>query len=122
MNLGIVKKIENIEYVQSHVFVRCGDKLVKLAIDSIVFAHTDSKNHCSIVISDGRKLSVRYSITGLLKVLDEDFFIQTHRSYIINWHKVECLYERDQIIKIQDYHIPIGRTFKEKLYNKIKII
>ncbi|MBW1298270.1 LytR/AlgR family response regulator transcription factor [Aquimarina litoralis] len=117
-----VKKIEAKKSRPSHVFVKCGNKLVKLAISSIVFAHTDSKNYCSIVTSDGKKLSVRHSITSLLKTLDRDFFIQTHRSYIINWHRIESFYEQDQTIKIQDYHIPIGRTFKEELYKKIKII
>ncbi|GAA0719124.1 hypothetical protein GCM10009430_17830 [Aquimarina litoralis] len=117
-----VKKTQIEECKKSHIFVKCGNKLVKLAISSIIFAHTDSKNYCSIVTSDGKKLSVRHSISSLLKALNRDFFIQTHRSYIVNWHKIESFYELDQTIKIQEHHIPIGRTFKERLYNKMTII
>ncbi|MFD2561828.1 LytR/AlgR family response regulator transcription factor [Aquimarina rubra] len=106
----------------SHLFVKCGNKLIKVAMDTIIFAHTDSKNYCSIVTTDGKKLSVRHSITSLLKALDCDFFIQTHRSYIINWHKIDLFYEQDQTIEIQKHHIPIGRTYKEELYKKIRVI
>ncbi|WP_378172801.1 LytR/AlgR family response regulator transcription factor [Aquimarina sp. SS2-1] len=106
----------------SHLFVKCGNKLIKVAMDTIIFAHTDSKNYCSIVTDDGKKLSVRHSITSLLKALNCHLFIQTHRSYIINWHKIELFYEQDQTIMIQEHHIPIGRTYKEELYKKIRVI
>ncbi len=106
----------------SYLFIKCGNKLIKVAMETIIFAHTDSKNYCSIITSDGKKLSVRHSITSLLKALNCDFFIQTHRSYIINWHKIDLFYEQDQTIEIQNYHIPVGRTYKEELYKKMRVI
>ncbi|WP_299248373.1 LytTR family DNA-binding domain-containing protein [uncultured Aquimarina sp.] len=115
-----IEKKENKE--PSYLFVKCGNKLIKVAINTIIFAHTDSKNYCSIITSDGKKLSVRHSITSLLKALNCDFFIQTHRSYIINWHKIDSFYEQDQTIEIQKHHIPVGRTYKEELYKKIRVI
>ncbi|PKV52167.1 LytTR family two component transcriptional regulator [Aquimarina sp. MAR_2010_214] len=106
----------------SVVFIKSGNKLIKVALDTILFAHTDSKNYCSIITSDNKKLSVRYSILSLLKLLDNKTFVQTHRSYIINWEKIDSFYEPDQIIDINSHHIPIGRTFKEELYKRLKVI
>ncbi len=117
---GLIK--ENKKKQSTHLFIKCGNKLVKVAIDTIIFAHTDSKNYCSIVTSDHKKLSVRHSITSLLKALNRNFFVQTHRSYIINWNKIDSFYEQDQTIEIQNHHIPIGRTYKEELYKRIRII
>ncbi|SEM10775.1 LytTr DNA-binding domain-containing protein [Aquimarina amphilecti] len=117
------KKVEEQGTEQStYLFIKCGNKLIKVAIDTIIFAHTDSKNYCSIITSDGKKLSVRHSITSLLKALNRKFFVQTHRSYIINWNMIDSFYEQDQTIEIQNYHIPIGRTYKEELYKRIRII
>ncbi|MHA7059030.1 LytR/AlgR family response regulator transcription factor [Aquimarina sp. M1] len=113
---------QKVDQQSSHLFVKCGNRLIKVTMDSIIFAHTDSKNYCSIITDDGKKLSVRHSISSLLKALNCDLFIQTHRSYIVNWHKIDLFYEQDQTIIIQTHHIPIGRTYKEKLYKKIRVI
>ncbi|WP_062059674.1 LytR/AlgR family response regulator transcription factor [Aquimarina longa] len=115
-------KNKNTAEEPSNVFIKSGNKLVKVTIDSILFAHTDSKNYCSLVTSDNKKLSVRYSILGLHKLLNNDVFVQTHRSYIINWRKVNFFYESDQTIEIEGYRIPVGRTFKSDVYKKLKII
>ncbi|WP_299188838.1 LytTR family DNA-binding domain-containing protein [uncultured Aquimarina sp.] len=105
-----------------NIFVKSGNKLIKVNLNSILFAHTDSKNYCSIVTTDHKKLSVRYSILKLSKKLQSLEFVQTHRSYIINWNKIDSLHEYDQTIEIQGHHIPIGRTFKEYIYRRLKVI
>jgi len=106
----------------TYIFIKNGKKLVKVRLDSIVYAHTDSKNYCSIITSDNKKLVVRHSISSLLKALDNTFFVQTHRSYIINWNKIESLHEYDQTIEILGHHVPIGRTYKEHVYKRLKVI
>ncbi|MGY3795492.1 LytR/AlgR family response regulator transcription factor [uncultured Aquimarina sp.] len=107
---------------KEYIFIKSGNKLVKVHLDSILFAHTDSKNYCTIVTTDHKKLSVRYSILKLSKKLKGLEFVQTHRSYIINWNKIDSLHEYDQTIEIQGHHIPIGRTFKEDIYKRLKVI
>ncbi|WP_299890093.1 LytTR family DNA-binding domain-containing protein [uncultured Lacinutrix sp.] len=104
------------------LFIKNGNKLIKVLISSILFAHTDTKNYCTIVTDEGKKYSVRNSILGLHKLLNSEMFIQTHRSYIINWKKVDSLYESDQTIDIKGYTVPVGRTFKAQLYKKINIV
>ncbi|MBW1298265.1 LytR/AlgR family response regulator transcription factor [Aquimarina litoralis] len=104
------------------IFIKSGNKLVKVHLDTILFAHTDSKNYCSIVTEDNKKLTVRYSILKLHEQLKKVEFVQTHRSYIINWNKIDSLHEYDQTIEIQGHHIPIGRTFKEYIYKRLKVI
>ncbi len=117
------KSFENgIEGGFDEIFVKSGNKLVKVDINTILFAHTDSKNYCSIITSDLKKLSVRYSILKLAQKLNSQDFVQTHRSYIINWNMIESFHEYDQTIEIQGHHIPIGRTFKDDIYKKLNII
>ena len=115
-----IKREENSERVildkANDIFVKSGNKLLKVTLDAILFAHTDSKNYCSIVTADNKKLSVRYSILKLIDKLNGSEFVQTHRSYLINWNKIDSLHDYDQTIEIQGHHIPIGRTFKNYVY------
>jgi len=104
------------------IFVKSGNKLVKVNMGTILFAHTDSKNYCTIVTADNKKLSVRYSILKLGKKLSKLEFVQTHRSYIVNWNKIDSLHEYDQTIEIRGHHIPIGRTFRDYIYKKLNVI
>lgn len=106
----------------SNIFIKNGAKLVKVVLDTILFIYTDTKNYCSLITTDNKKLSVRYSIQGIYKLLDEGAFVQSHRSYIINWRKVDTIYESDQTLEIQGHHIPIGRTYKKNIYTKLNII
>lgn len=107
---------------QTSVFVKSGGKLIKAAISTILFAHTDSKNYCSLVTTDHKKLLVKNFIYGLLKLLNTHNFVQTHRSYIINWEKINAVHESDQTLEIRGHHIPLVRTFKRNVYKRLHII
>ena len=106
----------------NELFIRNGNKLIKVLIPSILFIHTDTKNYCNIVTKEGKNLSVRNSILGLQKLLDDDILIQTHRSYIINWKEVDFFHDVDQTVDVKGHTIPVGRTFKQELYAKLNII
>ncbi|SNR17373.1 LytR/AlgR family response regulator transcription factor [Tenacibaculum jejuense] len=105
-------------------FARHGNKLFKIDINSILYVHTDSKNYCSIITKDERKFSVRNSISGLLKTLNNDDFIQTHRSFLINWNYIKSFSESDQSIDLKHINlsIPVGRTYKSKILERLNII
>lgn len=118
------KKIKNTtetEDLLEEIFIKNGNKLVKVPIRDILYAHTDSKNYCTIVTLDS-KLSVRNSISGLKELLNHDTFIQTHRSYIINWKKVDSVIESEQTIQINNHHIPLGRSYKQAVFKRLQVI
>lgn len=106
----------------SSLFVKSGNRLVKIGVDVILFAYTDSKNYSTFVTNENKKFSVRRSIVGLHQLLGDDIFVQTHRSYIVNWKKIDSFYESDQTIEVQGHHVPLGRTFKGKVYARLKVI
>ena len=118
------KSNEDISLNTKELFARNGNKLHKIHIDSILYAHTDSKNYCSIVTLDDKKFSVRNSISGLLKILNNKQFIQTHRSYLINWNFIQSFSESDQSIELKNHNfsIPVGRTYKSEIAKRLRII
>ncbi len=113
---------KSIERQANELFIKSGNKLVKVLISSILFVHTDTKNYCSVVTENNKKLSVRNSILGIQKILNDKDFVQTHRSYIINWEKIDVFNEADQTIDISGFSVPVGRTFRQDLYKKLNIV
>lgn len=66
-----------------------------------------------------QKIMARQSITEALNVLP-DYFIQTHKSYIINMMKVEFVDKDD--VSIMGNLIPIGASFKVLLLKRLNRI
>lgn len=104
------------------LFIKNGNKLQKVMIADICFAFTDTKNYCTVVTKKGSKYSLRSSISGLMKLLSNKHFLQTHRAYIINETHINAINETDHSVEIYGESIPIGRSFKQDVYKRLNII
>lgn len=66
----------------------------------------------------------QYLVSHPLKVLEEKFpqdeFIRVHRSYIVRLNRIEAI-EEDCLI-LGTKRIPIGKTYREVLLNKLKFL
>lgn len=58
------------------------------------------------------------SLKNMLSKLPNNIFKQVHRSYIINFSKIQSL--EKNTLKIDKYDIPIGAAFKEKVVDILK--
>ena len=58
------------------------------------------------------------SLKEALKKLPADEFLRVHKSYIVNFRKIDVI-ETDQV-KIGETKIPIGETFKKTFLAKIR--
>jgi two-component system, LytTR family, response regulator LytT len=104
------------------IFIKVGDKLQKVNFKDVLLVQTDAKNYCTIITTDDKKYSVRNSIQALLSIFPSANFMQVHRAYIINVQFVESYIEAEQCIVIKKYDIPVGRTFKENIQQRFKIL
>jgi two-component system, LytTR family, response regulator LytT len=104
------------------IFIKVGDKLQKVNFDDMLLVQTDAKNYCTIITADDKKYSVRSSIQTLLSILPPPNFLQVHRAYIINVQYVNTYIEAEQCIVLKKYDVPVGRTFKEAIQQRFKVI
>ncbi|MCB0480677.1 MAG: response regulator transcription factor [Flavobacteriales bacterium] len=88
--------------------IRNGGEDLRIQIDKILYIQADN-NYVNIV-TEKRKHLLRISISSIKEQLDENIFIQTHRSYLVNIQKVESICASS--IKIDQMNIPISRSFK----------
>ncbi|MEL6252808.1 MAG: LytTR family DNA-binding domain-containing protein [Bacteroidota bacterium] len=92
-------------------------KHIKIPFAEILFIKA-SHVYIEIICSNGRKELIRKSLRSLKsKILSDDFF-QCHRSYIVNVNQIES-WDNKQLY-IQDYEIPVSRTKKKELQERLK--
>jgi two-component system, LytTR family, response regulator LytT len=119
---NLIETAELKEQKDDFIFVKVGDKLQKVNFTDILLVQTDAKNYCTIITSDNKKYAVRNTIQALLAILPASFFMQVHRAYIVNMQFVESYVESEQCIVIKKYDVPVGRTYKEMIHQRFKVV
>jgi len=107
---------------KEQIYIKSGNKLIKVVKSQILFIQTDTKNYCSVVTTENKKYTFRDSILSFYQTLNSTEFLQVHRSYIVNIKFVDFFHEKEQMLEVQNHQIPVGRTFKQELYERIHIV
>lgn len=104
--------------LDDRIFVRFKDRMVKIFIKDILYAEAE-RNYCRIQSSDKEYL-MTVPLKTFEKKLQSDQFIRVHRSYVINLTKIDEL--ADTYLVIAKKKIPISRSHREELLNRLKLI
>ena len=110
---------EELEVNDGAVFIKSGNRLQKILIDDILWIEAAGDNYCKVVTSNHQLVS-RHTVKKMVEELRSNAFVQTHRAYVVNKHKIDSIHEKEQVIQIATDQIPVGRTFKEALYQQLK--
>lgn len=97
------------------IFVRCENRLEKIILSDMLYVES-SGNYISIVLPD-KKLLTYVTLKSMEEHLPADQFYKVHRSYLVNFSKIERI-EDNQII-IKEHRIPLSRNYTEALHRKI---
>ena len=101
------------------LFIKSGNKLQKIRVGDILWVETAGDNYCKVVTAEHQLVS-RHTVRQMSQLLPAESFIQSHRAYLVNLEKIESIHEKEQVARIADTDIPIGRSFKEALYARLK--
>lgn len=64
----------------------------------------------------------RISLTGLLKLLPPHQFIKIHKCYLVQINAITHIDKANNEVRINDQSIPIGRSYKTRLFNSLQLI
>jgi two-component system, LytTR family, response regulator len=99
-------------------FVRADRKMVKISFSEILYIESLGDY---IKIHEKHKTTVtRETISNIEAKLPKTHFIKTHRSYIIALDKINSF--TNEFIELNDKVIPISRTYKKKVLERINTI
>lgn len=112
----IVEK-EVVKAVPETLFLNVDKTFYKIQFQEIYYVESE-RNYLTLV-SKQQKLSFIGTLRTWKEKLPEDQFIQIHKSFVINKDHVDKITGNE--VYIYDKRIPIGRTFKARLFEVLDI-
>ena len=103
--------------VSDTLFLNVDKTFYKIQFPDIYYVESE-RNYLTLV-SKQQKLSFIGSLRTWKEKLPESQFVQVHKSFVVNKDHVDKIAGNE--IYIQDKRIPIGRTFKAKLFEVLNI-
>lgn len=120
-----IKKIEpekeekttlNVNASEEGLFLRSNKKLIQVKKDDILFVEA-VRNYVKI-ITKTNEIQVREKISDIQTLLPDNEFLQVHKSFIIS--KMHINEIEGNRIYIDNFTIPIGKTYKSNLHMLLK--
>jgi two-component system, LytTR family, response regulator LytT len=109
------KTLEEINVLPGSIFIKVGNKFVKVQLDEVTFLKSDDK-YIEIHTLSGT-YTVRSTMESMLMALKANHFIRVHRSYSIN---VKHLREvNGEYVTVCAEKLPVGRVYRDDLLKMI---
>ncbi len=97
--------------VNNHLVIKVEYQTRSILLDNILYIE-GLKDYVKIYTCNGVILT-RLNIKGILNKINDNRFVRTHRSYIINTDKIVSYTKRS--ITIDSFNIPIGESYRSLL-------
>ncbi len=114
--IGENQNDQDIRTKGDYIFVRSDYKAVKIRFDDIIYIESIQK-YVKFHLTDKKVVSLM-SLSSLLKILPRDDFFKCHKSFIVNFEKIEGI-EGNQLIMDSKTRVPVSKTLKADLIQRI---
>jgi DNA-binding LytR/AlgR family response regulator len=117
---GKTEKPEDLYHIAEALFVKYNNKLFKIRTADILFIEVDEK-YCYITTAS-KRYAVNMRLKNLVDDLPETDFLQIHRSYAVRLDAIDEVNLDDNLVKINGREFPIGKTYKDVFFAKLKLL
>jgi DNA-binding LytR/AlgR family response regulator len=108
----------NAKEPENILFIRKGSTIKKINVIDISFI--ECIGDYLTVNTENEKFTIHTTMKAIEEKLNSHIFLRVHRSFIINLNKIEEI--EDETFSIGSKIIPIGKTYKQTVYNRINLI
>lgn len=102
------------------LFVRAGNILHKLDLMEILWI--SSEGNYITINTNAKKHVLKMSLRKVLQFLPSEYFVQIHRSYIVQKCYISQIDMSLNELYIGQKALPLGRKFKENLFDQLKLL
>ena len=113
-----IQEVNDLEEDSDILFLNVDKTHHKIILNDILFLESD-RNYITIVTKT-QKLSYIDSLKNWKVKLPLNQFVQVHKSFIINSKCVDKI--KGNEVYVNGHRLPVGRTYKQELLAKLKII
>lgn len=99
-------------------FVKTTNGLVKIITNEILFIQAD--DNYSKIITSSKSYLVSLTLKKVSEKISQSNFVRIHRSFIINIDFIDKI--KDTYVFIDNNKLPIGRSYSENFFSRIKKI
>jgi len=103
---------------EDNIFIKTDGKLIKLNYDDILYL--EAMGDYVQLVTPSKKYLTLNTLSTIETKLDKTRFIRVHRSYIVNLTKIKDI--KGNTLLIGDNIIPISKSYKDEVLQKIKIL
>lgn len=108
----------NVFSIEESIFVKAKKRLEKIKIADILWI--EAEDIYAIIVTKTGKYILSQPLKNIEERLPAQYFMRVHRSFIVQLDKIQAIEENDLII--EGKHIAIGKTFKDKLMNRLAFL
>lgn len=101
-----------------HIFIKSDGKVIHLKLTDILFV--EALADYVVINTEAKKYIVHHTMKGVEKKLPVGRFVRVHRSFIVNLERIDFI--EDLSIHVKAKSIPIGASYKEKLYKTMNFL
>lgn len=101
---------------KNYILIKSGSDIHRIEVNDICYVQ-GTGNYVTFYTIKKKILSL-LTMNKVLKILPRGQFVRIHKSYIINFNRIDVI-EKEQV-KIRDVIIPIGETYRANLLRLIK--
>ena len=92
--------------------------MVKIELKDVLYV--EAYDNYSFIVTAQQKYLVSSTLKDMESKLPSNDFVRIHRSYIVNFNKIEAIEENFVIVNSNS--IPIGKSFKKALMTRFNIV
>jgi DNA-binding LytR/AlgR family response regulator len=111
----IIKQEIVSEAKETSIFVRSDRKMVKVRFKEIKYV--ESLSDYVKIFTDKETIITRETISNIESKLPSNEFLRTHRSYIVSMPKIDSF--TNELVELKKKAIPISRSYKENVLQKL---
>ena len=111
---NIKKKAESF----SELYVKSDSRVQKIILSEVMFIEAMA-DYVIFNTTKGKHI-VHHTMKGIEKKLPESLFGRVHRSYIVNFDRIE--YFEDMNCVIKEKYIPVGVSYRERVFGRLNML
>ncbi len=118
----VIAKLKQTEVAKKNsdemcIFLKEGKKIINVALNDIVIVEGNG-DYTNVILTD-KTIMILSSMQDMEKKLPTDAFVRIHRSYIVAIKNIKSI--EGDTLSIGKRLLPISRTYKNNLMNKLNI-
>ncbi|MEC5165518.1 two-component system response regulator LytT [Flavobacterium sp. PL11] len=110
---------DQVFFIKNDIFIKDKLKYTRINLDEVLYIKSE-RNYLELYTENEKPIVVRSSIQSFCEKINQSQFIQTHRSYVINFDHLTDL--EMPFVTVKKTKIPISRKYMDVLLKKFRIL